>query len=349
MPPNFRSADFQAMIERAPEAILVYDFETLLYLNPLAEERLGGGAAGLVGRPIMDFVHPKSRELAADRFRQLAETGVPLPPIDMFFVSLSGSVIPGELMAVPIVLDGRPAILGLVRDISKRLEAERALRESEELFANAFRHSPHGMAFVSLEGRWLRANESLCELLGYSEEELRKIDFQTVTHPEDVADDLTQLPRLASGEISNYNRVKRYYRKDSRLIWVSVAVSAIHDGAGVPSYFITQLHDITAQRQAEQRSLQAERLGGIAETTVAVAHEINNVLTALTMNAELLAHDASPEEIPALAAEVLAASNRIAAIVKRLRDVANLKSVDYLGDKKMLDLSSGPHKKQTTP
>jgi len=86
MPPNFRSADFQAMIERAPEAILVYDFETLLYLNPLAEERLGGGAAGLVGRPIMDFVHPKSRELAADRFRQLAETGVPLPPIDMFFV-----------------------------------------------------------------------------------------------------------------------------------------------------------------------------------------------------------------------------------------------------------------------
>ena len=81
-----------------------------------------------------------------------------------------------------------------------------------------------------------------------------------------------------------------------------------------------------------------------AETTVAVAHEINNVLTALTMNAELLANDASPEEIPELAAEVLAASNRIAAIVKRLRNVSDLKSVDYMGDKRMLDLSSGPHK-----
>jgi nitrogen-specific signal transduction histidine kinase len=170
------------------------------------------------------------------------------------------------------------------------------------------------------------------------------MDFQTLTHPEDVADDLTQLPRLVSGEIGSYNRIKRYYRKDSRLIWVSVAVSAIHDGAGAPIYFITQLQDITAQRQAEQRSLQAERLGGIAETTVAVAHEINNVLTVLTMNAELLALDASPEEIPALAAEVLAASNRIAAIVKRLRNVGDLKSVDYLGDKKMLDLSSGEHK-----
>jgi signal transduction histidine kinase len=84
-------------------------------------------------------------------------------------------------------------------------------------------------------------------------------------------------------------------------------------------------------------------LGGIAETTVAVAHEMNNVLTALTMNAELLANEASPGEIPTLAAEVLSASNRIAAIVQRLRRAADMKSVEYLGDKRMLDLSSGSH------
>jgi PAS domain S-box-containing protein len=268
--------------------------------------------------------------------------------MDVRFVSRSGEVIPAEIINVPIAFDGHPAILGLIRDISKRSDAERALRESEELFANAFRYSPHGMAFVSLEGRWLRANKSLCDLLGYSEEELRSMSFQTVTHPEDVAEDLANVARLVSGEISSYDRVKRYYRKDSRLIWVSVAVSAIHDAAGAPIYFVGQIQDITQQRQVEQRSLQAERLGGIAETTVAVAHEMNNVLTVLAMNAELLAHDASPEEIPVLAKEVLSASNRIAAIVKRLSNVADLKSVDYLGDKKMLDLSSGPHTAQTT-
>ena len=335
------------MIESAPEAIIVYNFETFLYLNPFASERLDADAASLVGQRIMDFVHPDSKELVVERLRQLARTGTAGPAMDVHFVSRSGAVIPAEIISVPITFDGQPAILGLIRDISKRSVAERALRESEELFGNAFRHSPHGMAFVSLEGRWLRANKSLCDLLGYSEEELRNISFQTVTHPEDVAEDLAQLTRLVAGEISSYTRVKRYYRKDSRLIWVSVAVSAIHDAAGAPIYFVGQIQDITSQRQAEQRSLQAERLGGIAETTVAVAHEINNVLTALTMNAELLAHDASPEEIPALAAEVLAASNRIAAIVKRLRNVADLKTVDYLGDKKMLDLSSGPHKAQT--
>ena len=347
MPPTLRIADSQAMIESAPEAIIVYNFKTFLYLNPFAAERLGADAASLVGQPIMDFVHPESKGLVVERLGQLARTGKAGPAIDVRFVSRSGEVIPAEIVSVPIIFDGQPAILGLIRDISKRSEAERALRESEELFANAFRHSPHGMAFVSLEGRWLRANKSLCDMLGYSEDELREISFQTVTHPEDVAEDLASIASLVSGEITSYNRIKRYYRKDSRLIWVSVAVSAIHDSAGAPIYFVGQVQDITAQRQADQKNLEAERLGGIAETTRAVAHEMNNILTALSMNAELLAHDASPEEIPALAQEVLDASNRIAAIVKRLRNVVDLKSVEYLGDKRMLDLSSGPHKTET--
>ena len=336
------------MVESAPEAIIVYNFENFLYVNPFAAERLDGDAASLVGQPIMDFVHHDSRALVVERLRQLARTGTAGPAMDVRFVSRSGAVIPAEIVNVAITFDGRPAILGLIRDISKRSEAERALRESEELFATAFQYSPLGMAFVSLDGRWLRTNKSLCELLGYTEEELRNSDFQSVSHPEDLAEDMAQLARLISGEITSYTRVKRYYRKDSRMIWVSVAVTSIHDDSGRPIYFICQAQDITSQRQHEQRSLQAERLGGIAETTVAVAHEMNNVLTSLTMNAELLVHDASPEEIPALSAEVLLASNRIAAIVKRLRDAVDLKSVDYLGDKKMLDLSSGPPKAPTT-
>lgn len=347
MTATLRSGDFKAMIENAPDAIIVYNFETFLYLNPFAAEKLGADAASLVGQPIMGFVHPDSRQLVVDRLRQLAVTGMAGPPMDITFVSRSGSDLPAEIVSVPITFEGKPAILGFIRDISKRIEAERALRESEEQFGNAFRYSPHGMAFLSLDGRWLRANKSLCEMLGYSEEELRDMTFQAVTHPDDVPQDLANLRGLVSGETSSYNRVKRYYRKDGRLIWVSLAVSAVHNATGAPLYFIGQIQDITAQREFEGRALQAERLAGIAEATVAVAHEMNNVLTVLTMNAELLAHDASPEEIPEIAAEILSASNRITAVVQRLRNVADLKSVDYLGDKKMLDLSPGTLKKRT--
>jgi PAS domain S-box-containing protein len=328
------------MIEQAPEAVIVYNFETFLYLNPFAAERLEADAASLVGQRIMDFVHPSSRQLVIDRLGRLAQTGTAGPAMDISFVSRSGVVIPSEIVNVPITFDGQPAILGLIRDISKRKEAEQALRESEERFGNAFRYSPHGMAFVAPDGHWLRANKSLCDILGYSEEELLQITFQSVTHADDVWEDMAQLPRLVSGEISSYNRVKRYYRKDGQLIWVSLAVSAVHNDAGDPIYFIGQIQDITAQRNLEQRALQSERLAGIWEATRAVAHEMNNVLTVLRMNAELLANDASPEEIPEIAAEIVSASGRISEVVQRLRHVADLKSVDYLGDTKMLDLST---------
>ena len=325
--------DYQAMIESAPEAIIVHWGGRFLYVNAFAAKRLAVPVNELIGHPIMEFVHPESVPEVLKRLQALATGGEPGPPLEVKFVSREGTVIPTEVVSVRILYDGKDAILGLIRDISKRLEAERALRESEERFGNAFRYSPHGMAFVGLDGRWLRANKSLCDMLGYSEDELRNISFQIVTHPDDIPGDLDQLRKLVKGEIKNYNRVKRYFRKDGKLIWAALAVSAVHNAAGEPIYFIGQIQDITVQRQMEAEAAQAERLAGIAQTTVAVAHEMNNVLTVLVMNAELLANDATAEEIPEIAAEILSASQRIAATIQRLRNITEPKTIE----------SSSPH------
>jgi PAS domain S-box-containing protein len=297
--------------------------------------------AELIGAPIMGFVHPDSVPIVVSRLQQLIATGEAGPPLEVRFVSRDHVVIPAEVVSVPIVFDGKRAILGLIRDISKRAEAERALRESEERFGNAFKFSPHGMAFVGLDGRWLRANKSLCDMLGYTEEELREKSFQIITHPDDVEQDIQQLTKLVNGEITSYNRIKRYYRKDGKMIWVAIAVSAVHDDAtGAPIYFIGQIQDITVQRQMEAEAAQSERLRGIAEATIAVAHEMNNVVTVLVMNSELLAQDAKLEEIPEIAAEIMSASKRIASTVQRLRNITDPRTIEYLGEKKMLDLSS---------
>ncbi|HEY3113201.1 MAG TPA: PAS domain S-box protein [Gemmatimonadaceae bacterium] len=336
------TADYRTMIESAPEAIIVYTPEKFLFVNRFAAERLGADPKSLIGHPIMEFVHADSAPVVVDRIRQLADTGEGGPPLDVRFVSRSGNVMPAEIVSVPIVYDGQKALLGLIRDISKRAAAEQALRESEEKFANAFRQSPHGMAFVAPDGRWLKANRALCEMLGYTEEELLERRFADVTHPDDVATDLEQLRQLVAREISSYNRIKRYRRKDGSVIWVSLAVSAVHNAEGVPIYCIGQMEDITSRRALEEERAHAQRRAGISETTIAVAHELNNVLTALVMNAELLASNASIEEIPEIAAEILTASTRIASTVERLRKMGDPKSVDYLGERKMLDLSAKP-------
>jgi len=338
------SIDYRMMIEAAPEAIIVYTPERFLFLNGFAAKRLGADASSLVGKPIMGFVHPDSVQVVVERIRELTRTGDAGPPLEMNFVSRTGEVMPAEIVSVPIMFDGQPALLGLIRDISRRAAAERALRESEEKFSNAFRQSPHGMAFVNTEGRFITANRALCEMLGYSEDELLNLRFADITHSDDVAVDLEQLDRLVAREIASYHRIKRYVRKDGSVIWVSLGVSAVHDAAGEPIYFIGQMQDITAQREKDEARANAQRRAGIAETTIAVAHELNNVLTVLMMNAELLANDATQEEMPEMAAEILAAANRIAATVQRLRQVEDPPSINYLGAEKMLDLTPKPTK-----
>ena len=340
-------ADFRTMIESAPEAIIVYTPEKFLYVNAFAAIKLGSDPASLIGQPIMPFVHPESVQAVLDRIGGPSAASMVGVPLDVRFVAKDGTVILAEIVSVPIVFEGRRAILGLIRDVSRRTEAELALRESEEKFGNAFRHSPHGMAFVSTEGRWLKANYALCEMLGYTEEELLQLGIEDVTHPDDITTDLEQLRRLVAREVVSYNRMKRYRHKDGRDIWVSLAVSAIHDAKGLPAYFIGQIQDVTLQKQMQERSLEAQRFAGVAETATAVAHEMNNVLTVLMMNAELLSHDATAEEIPGITAEILSASRRIAATVQRLRDLADARSVDYLGERKMIDLSVTTAKKSS--
>jgi PAS domain S-box-containing protein len=332
------------MIESAPEAIIVYTPEKFLYLNAFAATRLGADQASLIGQSIMQFVHPESVQAVLQRISGPSAASMVGVPLDVRFVARDGTIILAEIVSVPIVFEGQRAILGLIRDVSRRTEAELALRESEEKFGNAFRHSPHGMAFVSPEGRWLKANYALCEMLGYTEEELLQLGIEDVTHPDDISTDLEQLRRLVARELVSYNRMKRYRHKDGRDIWVSLAVSAIHDAKGLPAYFIGQIQDVTLQKQMQERSLEAQRFAGVAETATAVAHEMNNVLTVLMMNAELLSHDASADEIPGITAEILSASSRIAATVQRLCNLADAKSVDYLGERKMIDLSAATAK-----
>lgn len=334
-----QSADYRAMIESAPEAIIVYTPEKFLFVNAFAARRLGAGSESLIGHPIMEFVHPGDVGMVVDRIGQLVNGGEAGDPVEVRFVSRDNDVMPAEIVSVPIVFEGQPAFLGLIRDISKRAAVESALRESEEKFANAFRQSPHGMAFVNLQGRLTKANHALSEMLGYTEDELVGLHIADITHEDDKSTDLEQLQRIVSGEIRSYHRVKRYHRKDGGIVWAAIGVSAVHDAEGRPIYFIGQIQDITAQRQREEERANEQRRAGINETTIAVAHEMNNVLTVLMMNAELLAQDATPHEIPEIAQEILGASNRIAAIVRRLRQLGEPRTVDYLGKGKMLDLS----------
>ena len=119
----------------------------------------------------------------------------------------------------------------------------------EELFQNIFEFANGGIAIVALEGRWVKVNPSLVQLLGYAEEELYDLTFQDITHPEDLNKDLKQLDLLRKGEIENYQMEKRYFHKNGDVIWALLSVSMVVDEFKKPYYFISQITEITEQKK----------------------------------------------------------------------------------------------------
>ncbi|HEY2773188.1 MAG TPA: PAS domain S-box protein [Candidatus Binatia bacterium] len=141
-------------------------------------------------------------------------------------------------------------------DEALRHATGKALRESEDRFRVVMEYSPIGIAVVAPDGRWIDVNPALCRCVGYSRDELLRIDFQAITHPEDLATDLAQLQRALRGEIDSYQLEKRYIRKDGQVIWIQLDVVLVRDAKGEPRYFLSKIQDITDRRDAERRILE---------------------------------------------------------------------------------------------
>ena len=207
---------------------------------------------------------------------------------DTPFIFVSGAISEARAIealtqgAVDYVLkDNRarlvPAIGRALKEAEERearRRAQQALKDSEERFRLAMHFSSIGMALVAPDGRWLGVNPALCRIVGYSEEELLATDFQSITHPEDLDADLSQVRRMLGREIETYQMEKRYFHKDGRIVWILLSVSLVWRQTGEPLYFISQIQDVTERLQQQKKITRLSRiqavLSGINSTIVRV-------------------------------------------------------------------------------
>jgi PAS domain S-box-containing protein len=143
----------------------------------------------------------------------------------------------------------------MARDIGQCItstEAEKALRDSENRFRNTFEKAATGIAHVSCEGRFIRVNQRLCEMIGHESDRLIELTFQDITHPDDLETDLNYFKQMLAGEIANYSMEKRYFRRDGSIIWINLTVSLIRNYQGEPQYFISVIEDISHQKAMAQ-------------------------------------------------------------------------------------------------
>ncbi|QSI76515.1 PAS domain S-box protein [Niveibacterium microcysteis] len=159
------------------------------------------------------------------------------------------------------------AVAAMVGVMNARILRSREYADTR--FEASFRQAAVGVALVAPDGRWLRVNRKLCDIVGYEESELLALTFQMLTHPDDLAPDLVAMQQMLAREIDDYTIEKRYLRKDGRAVWVRLSVSLIWRD-GKPDYFVSVVEDINAIKLAamalqrsEQALKDAKRVAGI--------------------------------------------------------------------------------------
>ena len=186
----------------------------------------------------------------------LASTAVSVVLVWYFFMPpmLSWAMeAPNQIASVFVFL-----VVGyLIGEVHERLR--RSQRHSDNLFDAAFDQAAVGIALVAPDGRWLRVNPRAAQIVGYSVEELLRMRFQEVTHPDDLAVDEAQIRDLLADRITQYALEKRYRRKDGRSVWVNLSVALLRTAEGEPDYFVSVIEDIDEKKRAQDEAMASKR------------------------------------------------------------------------------------------
>lgn len=201
----------------------------------------------------IEFYAPQARPVIEAAVTQAIATGQPWD-LELPFIQKDGNPIWVRAMGVAEFEKGKPArLIGAFQDITARHHSDAALKISESQFRGSFQAASNGIALVSTQGQFLKVNPSLCKMSGYSEEELLMTDFQTITHPDDLASDLHHVEDLLRGDVETYDMEKRYFHKDGRTIWTQLSVSLVRTPDGTPVHFVSQIQDITERKNMTAR------------------------------------------------------------------------------------------------
>lgn len=250
-------ARFAGILEIANDAIISVDrTQRITLFNQGAEKIFGYKIEDILGEPLNLLLPEQFRNAHPQHIKQFAQSSTRARRMgergEILGRRQDGTQFAAEASISRLEMGDETVFTVILRDISDRKQIEMALRNSEEQFRHAFEDASIGMAIVSLDGHWIKVNPALCQILGYSSEELLALSFQDITHPDDLDADLIYAHQLLAGTISTYQLEKRYFHKQGHIIWSILDGSLVQDAQRNPLHFIAQVQDITAQKEAQK-------------------------------------------------------------------------------------------------
>jgi len=249
-----------SIVESSDEAIMGAALDgTIVSWNRGAEELYGYTSQEMIGKNAALLAPPDRRDEVGRHLESIGE-GCTISPYDTVRQKKDGSRVDIAISFSPIRNSAGQIVgaAGIARDINRRLQVEKKLRESEELFRQAFEHAPFGMCVTDLGGHFLQVNATLCRILGYSQQELVAKSWTELTHPDDRIPSLTISEQMRNHPNETVEIQKRYIHPSGATVWARVKVSVVRDSVGTPLFHVGHVEDITERKRAEEALYESE-------------------------------------------------------------------------------------------
>jgi two-component system cell cycle sensor histidine kinase/response regulator CckA len=276
---------YRNLIDTANDGILVIDAETRLILdaNSQAGEMLGIPERQLVGMP-------ESRLYPSDGARReplAPNTASAARSQELELLRADGTLVPVEVSASSTELGGRPAVLGIFRDIRDRLEAAAILQRSEERFSYLIQNLSDVITVVAVDGTMLYHSPSIERVTGYKPSELLGQSLLACIHPEDEPAVRAALERVTLKVGSAAPPEFRFRHKDGSWVWLESVGNNLLNDVAVGGIVVTS-RDVTGRRGLEEQVRQSQKMEAVGRLAGGIAHDFNNLLMVIQGYAEIL-------------------------------------------------------------
>lgn len=287
---------FRTIISTAKDAIIIADIDmNIISWNKSAQDIFGYKEEEILGRSLKVIEPEKDLDQFFNRLEEYikhGEAGNVGTTFEIEGLTKSNTLIPIEISLNTWNVNDHIYFCGIIRDITQRKNAEKALSVANKRFKSVFENAGIGIALAKYDGVVIECNAMLEKMLGYNENELLGLHISDVTHPEDLAIDLNLFGQLINKEINKFQLEKRYITKDGHTIWGKLTVTCIPNDLSEVGYVIGMIEDITIKKESEQALRDSkEFFSNIVETTpngVVILDEKGKIIFANTMTQEIL-------------------------------------------------------------
>ncbi len=293
---------FELGIERSGEVVFLTDSDgNIIYVNPAFEQVYGYKRDDVLGKTPRII---KSGTMPQEAYEQFWATLLAKEAVagELVNKTKDGRLLTVESSANP-VLDEHGTIIGFLaiqRDVTRREETERALRESEQRLRTLMEKIPDGVGVLSRDGDIIYANPAVSKMLGYSAEQLRGKPVREFQHADD-RDRASQRTKELFRESAEFPSEYRLVRADGTALPIEIS-SRVIEYEGQPALPAT-MRDLTERRQLEDQLRQSQKMEAVGQLAGGIAHDFNNLLTVIQTSSELIA-DSLPVRVPELATDL---------------------------------------------